>query len=398
MSLALVTPNRRGASRVMRQLEPLAGDAAERDAAALLAERGDLFASLSELSGPVAAAARLVERTLSAGGTVLFFGNGGSAAQAQHLAAELVGRFVLDRRPYPAVALGADPAVLTALANDFGFEEAFARQVQALARPGDLAVALSTSGRSANVVGGVRMARELGLSTVALTGMAGSPVAECVDVVVAVEASSTALVQEAHLAVGHVICQLVEAWLCGTRAVRDKGAVSAGTSVQATSTSKRVDIRELGPLRERWRAAGRTVVWTNGCFDLLHAGHVDFLERAKDLGDVLVVGLNTDRTVAQLKGPDRPVVSFEDRLSVLCALSCVDHVVELDDLTPAALLAKLGPDVHCKGDDYDPDTIPEAEAVRSSGGEVRTLPLLGGRSTTALLARIRDEPWGAPTS
>jgi D-beta-D-heptose 7-phosphate kinase/D-beta-D-heptose 1-phosphate adenosyltransferase len=140
-----------------------------------------------------------------------------------------------------------------------------------------------------------------------------------------------------------------------------------------------------------WRAAqaGR-VVFTNGVFDLLHAGHVTLLEDARALGDALVVGVNTDRSAARLdKGPGRPFVPEGDRARVVAALAAVDLVVLFADETPAALVAELRPDVLVKGADYDPAALPGGDHVAARGGAVCVLPLLAGRSTSGLVARIR---------
>ena len=166
-------------------------------------------------AGPIAAAAALVRHALDAGGHVLAFGNGGSAADAQHFVAELVGRFEArrHRRALPALALGSDPSVVTALANDFGYDQVFARQVEAFGRPGDVAVGLTTSGRSPNVLAALAAARARGLATIALTGRAGLSVA--VDVHVAVPDERTPRVQEVHGTLLHVLCELVEEGLEG---------------------------------------------------------------------------------------------------------------------------------------------------------------------------------------
>jgi rfaE bifunctional protein nucleotidyltransferase chain/domain len=151
-----------------------------------------------------------------------------------------------------------------------------------------------------------------------------------------------------------------------------------------------VSVDALVAQRERWRRAGRSVVWTNGCFDLLHAGHVLGLADARALGDVLVVGINDDASVRRLKGPERPIVPLADRVTIVAALAAVDHVVVLEDDTPTAVLERLRPDVHCKGGDYGAgDTLAEREAVERGGGQVRILPFHEGRSTTAIVADIR---------
>ena len=150
---------------------------------------------------------------LSRGGKVWLFGNGGSAADAQHIAAELVGRFMRERRPLPAEALTANSSVVTALANDYGFEQVFARQLEAAARPRDVAIGISTSGRSPNVGKALIAARRLGLVTAALTGSGGAGLAELADVCVAVPATETPRIQECHAVAGHILCELVESAL-----------------------------------------------------------------------------------------------------------------------------------------------------------------------------------------
>ena len=136
--------------------------------------------------------------------------------------------------------------------------------------------------------------------------------------------------------------------------------------------------------------SGRTVVFTNGCFDLLHPGHVDLLHRCSDLGDCLFVGLNTDRSVAGLKGEGRPVNPLESRAAVLEAVRWVDHVVPFPQPTPAELIELLRPDVLVKGGDYAPEEVVGRETVEASGGRVVVVPLLPGHSTTGLLERIRS--------
>jgi D-sedoheptulose 7-phosphate isomerase len=167
-------------------------------------------ACLDALAVPVAAAARLLIEALAGGGKVVCFGNGGSAADAQHLAADFVGKFMRERRPLAAVALTADTAVLTAVGNDYGFERVFARQVEALVREGDIVIALSTSGRSQNVIEGVAAARRARARVVVLTGRDGGRLAELADVAICVPSDHTGHIQEAHIAVGHALCALID--------------------------------------------------------------------------------------------------------------------------------------------------------------------------------------------
>lgn len=140
------------------------------------------------------------------------------------------------------------------------------------------------------------------------------------------------------------------------------------------------------------RAAGRTVVFTNGVFDLLHPGHVRYLGDARQLGDALIVGLNGDQSVRANKGPDRPLTPQLERAELLSALQCVDAVVLFDDPTPHALIAALQPDVLVKGADWGEDAIVGRDIVEARGGRVVRIPIAPGHSTTAIVARIRQRP------
>ena len=182
---------------------------------ASLREGAELRAVVArDCSQMIAEAGCLIIQCLQAGGKVLFFGNGGSAADAQHLAAEFVGRFVRERIGLPAIALTTDSSILTAVGNDYGFEQIFARQIQALARPGDVAVAISTSGNSPNVLKGVKAAKKAEAKTIGLSGKDGGVLADEVDIAITIASKSTARIQECHMAVGHLLCELAEEGLC----------------------------------------------------------------------------------------------------------------------------------------------------------------------------------------
>ena len=155
-------------------------------------------------------AGQLICSTLSAGNKILICGNGGSAADAQHIAAELVGRYEEQRRSWPAIALTTDTSALTALSNDFGYEEVFARQVAGLGARGDLLIAISTSGKSANVVKAAEKARALGCYVIGLTGETKDPLAGLCDLCVTVPSKRTSRVQEAHITIGHLWCEMVD--------------------------------------------------------------------------------------------------------------------------------------------------------------------------------------------
>ncbi|MBU3741883.1 MAG: D-glycero-beta-D-manno-heptose 1-phosphate adenylyltransferase [Candidatus Kapabacteria bacterium] len=148
---------------------------------------------------------------------------------------------------------------------------------------------------------------------------------------------------------------------------------------------------DLSALRHELRTLGKTIVFTNGVFDILHAGHVTYLQAARALGDVLVVGLNSDASVRRLKGPSRPVNTQDDRATVLAALRCVDHVVMFDDDTPLRVITELIPDVLVKGGDYTRETVVGADVVEQHGGRVELIPLLEGRSTTSIIARSQGK-------
>jgi D-sedoheptulose 7-phosphate isomerase len=159
---------------------------------------------------PVVAAARMVRHATNAGGKLLVFGNGGSAADAQHLAAELVNRFQRERTAIAAVALTTDASILTSVANDYSFDRVFVRQIEALGRPGDVALGITTSGDSANVVKALEAAKSKGLKTIALTGRDGGAAGQLADVHVNVPDTSTARVQEVHATLIHAMCELIE--------------------------------------------------------------------------------------------------------------------------------------------------------------------------------------------
>jgi D-sedoheptulose 7-phosphate isomerase len=184
---------------------------AEVHVAASLREGADLRLKVAGTCGrQIVEAALLISDCLAAGGKLLLFGNGGSAADAQHLAAEFVGRFVVERPGLAAIALTTDSSILTAVANDYGFERVFARQIEALARAGDVAVGISTSGNSANVLAAIKQAANKNLKTIGLSGRDGGFLAKASDVSITVPAANTARIQECHIAIGHIWCELVE--------------------------------------------------------------------------------------------------------------------------------------------------------------------------------------------
>lgn len=194
----------------------MTSDAIREQITRTLREGAELRLRLIESCVEAAAkAAETIQASLRNGGRLLLFGNGGSAADAQHIAAEFVCRFVRERDPLPAMALTTDTSILTAVSNDYGFDHVFARQIHALSTPADIVVAISTSGRSPNVLAGVKAARQRGLKTIGLTGGDGGPLARLVDIAIVVPSKNTAQIQECHIALGHILCEAVETLLFG---------------------------------------------------------------------------------------------------------------------------------------------------------------------------------------
>ena len=178
---------------------------------------------LTECLDAISAGADALIAAYRSGHKALFFGNGGSAADAQHLAAEFLGRYLREREPMPALALHSNSSAVTAIGNDYGYDQVFARQLQAFATPGDVAVAISTSGNSPSVIEAVRCARRMGVFTLGLTGASGGQLRGLVDVLIAVPSEETPRIQECHILIGHSLCDAVE------RAVMANGAAVAST-------------------------------------------------------------------------------------------------------------------------------------------------------------------------
>lgn len=193
-------------------------DRTERRIVDTLEQTRDLMqASLRDavLLDAVAQGAAALTRTLRAGGKLLIAGNGGSAADAQHIAGEIVGRFLFDRAPLAAIALTTDTSILTAVANDYGFDQVYERQVRGLGRPGDLFLGISTSGNSASILRACAAARDMGLTTLGFTGAGGGRMAEACDILVRVPSERTFLIQQVHITLGHILCLLAEEEIFG---------------------------------------------------------------------------------------------------------------------------------------------------------------------------------------
>jgi rfaE bifunctional protein nucleotidyltransferase chain/domain len=314
-----------------------------------------------------------VGEAIAAGGKILICGNGGSAACSQHFAAEFVGKLKMPRTALPAISLTTDTSAITAIANDFGYNNVFARQVEALATAGDVVVGLSTSGTSENVRRAIAAGKQAGAFTLALTGSVSNLGAHQT---ITVPISETARIQEAHDLILHEIAQIAERVLVPSL---DWDPASCPFPFILTNS-------DLLGFRDWIETTGQSLVTTNGCFDLLHRGHRSSLAQSRAFGDRLVVLLNSDDSAARLKGPGRPVRSFEDRADDLCLVPAVDHVVEMVEDDPRRLLAELRPHVHAKGSDYAGTELIEEATVKEHGGRIKLLPLLGDYSTTRQLA------------
>lgn len=319
-------------------------------------------------------AVELMLAALRGGRRILVCGNGGSASDAEHMAGELVGRFGYDRASLPCISLCTPSATFTAIANDYGYEQVFQRQVQGLGVTGDVLIGISTSGNSANIVAAFKTARNLGIKTVALTGSRDSKLSQLADVTVRSPSTRTPRIQEIHGLLLHSMCRAIE---------DEMFSETAKTIAPALPSSKIIGADQINTLAAAIK--GYESVFTNGCFDILHPGHVYVLNESRKAGELLIVGLNTDESIKRLKGPTRPYHRFADRAMVLAALECVDYVVGFGEDTPAEIIQTLTPKVLIKGGDYSPETIVGADWVQKHGGCVKVVPLLEGHSTTGIL-------------
>jgi D-sedoheptulose 7-phosphate isomerase len=316
-------------------------------------------------------AAQISVNCLKNGNTILICGNGGSASDAEHMAGEIVGRFGYDRPSLPCISLCTPSATFTAISNDYGYEKVFARQVSGFGKKGDVLIGISTSGNSANIVEAFKVAKEMNISTIAMTGSKDSKLSAIADVTMRSGSTRTPRIQEIHSILIHSLC----------RAIEDEIFNKAASP--ALPSKKIISGDEIKTLAEAIK--GYKSVFTNGCFDILHPGHVYILNECRKQGELLIVGLNSDASIKRLKGESRPYHKFEDRANVLAALEAVDYVIGFDEDTPKELIEALTPNILIKGGDYTPETVVGADWVTSHGGKVVIIPLLEGHSTTAIL-------------
>jgi len=331
--------------------------------------------------GAVLASADLIAAALGRGRRILLCGGGVSSTDARHIAADLASCLPRERLVFRVLVLGADLAPVTGADREPAGEGIFARQIEAFARSGDAVIAIAVGADCQEIVEAVTAAARCGCRTVGLLGGDSGALAGRVERAVVVEADDTAAIRQCHLLVGQLWSARV-----GSRLAADAVAPSAPNLDSAIDIC---DEAEAVARVRAARAAGLRVVMTNGCFDILHPGHIAYLEQARGLGDRLLVAVNDDASVGRLKGADRPVNPLSHRLRMLAALGCVDWVVPFAEDTPERLICALLPDVLVKGGDYRPDQIVGADCVRRAGGEVRVLGFVDGFSTTGLIERIR---------
>lgn len=328
-----------------------------------------LTASLAVHVRSVESAGSLIAESFTSGKKIFAFGNGGSSASASHFIAEFTGKLKSDRKSLAGVWIGGDVSALTAIGNDYGFDQIFSRPVSGLVGPGDVVVGLSTSGSSSNVVNALKLASELGAHTIFLTGRRSE--IEC-DITIQVGSEDTPRIQEAHDFLLHMIAQAAEAQLfpeLGTSRFRDPFDFVI-TKDQLSNYSQ-------------WATSTNTkLVTTNGVFDLLHLGHRYSLESARAYGDQLVVLLNSDESVSALKGSARPIRKLDERMNDLKSVSFVSHVAVFEGENPLEELAVLKPSVHLKGAEYSNTEIAELELVKKFGTELVFLERMGDYSTS----------------
>lgn len=334
------------------------------------------LASVSQQAPMIAEAGAAIGEVLKLGGKILVAGNGGSAACAQHFAAEFTGKLAVERDPMPAIALSVDTSALTAIANDWAFEEVYGRQIRAYGRPGDVFVGISTSGKSKNVRVALEAAKRAGLTTILLTGPTNS--LGKADHEISVRISETSRIQEVHDQILHDLVQIAER--------------TVFSDLNDDASANRFPF-ELGaadlPAFRAWTLSSRqSVVTTNGVFDLLHEGHLSTLRQAREHGDQLVVLMNSDASVARLKGSSRPIQGQKVRARQLRRSGLVDHIVLMPHDSPVELLEQLKPDVHCKGLDYASRPMPEREVIEKNGGKVELLDIEEGISTSSIVDTI----------
>lgn len=314
-----------------------------------------------------------ISKAFISGHRVYAFGNGGSAAQAQHFTAELIGRFKGNRKSLPAISLCTDTAAMTAISNDFGFNFVFSRQVESLVESGDVVIGFTTSGTSPNVLAGLAEAKKKGALAVLISGNKGLINPESGDLIIEVGGCETAIIQEIHLALIHIVCELIE-----SNMGLSKGEV--GRTPPRLIYGSNISEFQFPPTE--------SIVWVNGCFDLLHEGHLQLLNKASRLGSFLVVGINSDQSIKRIKGNSRPYIPEEARARTLLQFPFVEVVVIFSEDTPLTVLKSLRPGKVVKGAEYQDRDYPERFFLNEIGCSIVYANEVKGVSTTQIVDRI----------
>jgi D-sedoheptulose 7-phosphate isomerase len=316
-----------------------------------------------------------ISEAFKAGKRLYAFGNGGSAAEAQHFTTELIGRFKGNRKSLPAISLCSDSSALTCIANDFGFDEIFSRQVQGLVENGDVVVGFTTSGKSRNVLAGLDAAKELGGITALVTGNEKVNSQNSADIIFEIGGHETAIIQESHLMLIHILCELIEIHLgFKLEAPRPKS-----TKIIYDYQFEPKLLPDLG-----------SIVWVNGCFDILHEGHLMLLNIATRAGRQLVVGINSDTSVKKLKGDSRPYISEMKRARTIAQLPYVDLIIIFSQKDPLEILKQVRPNVVIKGGIYQDVNFKEKDFLLEIGCEILYTSHIPDISTSQIIANILE--------
>ncbi len=322
----------------------------------------------------IEALAKGVSTAFKSGKTLYAFGNGGSAAEAQHFTTELIGRFKETRKSLAAISLCSDISAMTCIANDFGYDAIFSRQVEGLAKDGDFVFGFTTSGNSKNVLAGLYSARKIGCTTILVTGQNHVAVNDLADVVIQIGGNETAIIQESHLMLIHILSELIEINM-------ELKALPVGTPSPRIIYDYEFK-REFLPNHD-------SIVWVNGCFDILHEGHLLLLNAASRAGTFLIVGINSDSSVKKIKGDTRPVIPEMSRARTLAQLPFVDLVVIFSQEDPREILEMVRPNVVLKGSSYKTENFREKDLLLEINCEIRFTHHIEGVSSSAIISNIQ---------
>ena len=319
--------------------------------------------------------AQSVASAFLSGKKIMVFGNGGSAAESQHFTTELIGRFKKDRKSFPALSLNSDTSAITAIANDYGYDFVFSRQVEGLANEGDVVIGISTSGTSPSVINALESGIQSKSICFLLTGNRKNSRNMEGITVIGVGGEITASIQEMHLTLIHIVCELIEDILGVSEDPKNLDLPKVIHENEVNS----LDFSKIGD-----------ITWVNGCFDLIHEGHLKLLNTASKQSQFLIIGINSDDSVKSLKGPNRPLINQQSRANALILLGFVDLVIIYDSETPLELLRIIQPRFVVKGEEYENVTYPELEFLNDIKAKLIYIKNVEELSTSSLIKKARD--------